>query len=53
MSDQNEELTYEQLKKFKGFENLTDEELQEDVDSINTFCILAFELFKQIKNEPT
>jgi hypothetical protein len=46
-----EPLTPELLKKFSGFENLSEEKLQEFVFSIQTLCELGYELFQQIQSQ--
>jgi hypothetical protein len=46
-----EPLTPELLKKFSGFENLSEENLQELVFSIQTLCELGYELFQKIQSQ--
>lgn len=46
-----EPLTPELLKNFSGFENLSEERLQELVFSIQTLCELSYELFQQIQSQ--
>ncbi len=44
-----EKLTVEELKQYKGFENLTDKEAEEYIESMYQYCIIAYELYKQEK----
>lgn len=44
-------LTIEGLKSISGFENYTEENLQEALFSINTFCELLNEIFIQIQSQ--
>ena len=45
-----EPLTPELLKKFPGFENFTEEQLQERVFTIHTLCELGYEFLQQMQS---
>lgn len=47
----NSPLTIEDLKSISDFENYTEENLQEALFSINTFCELLNEIFIQIQSQ--
>lgn len=42
-------LTIDELKKYCGFENMSDANAVEYIDSMEQFCIIAFKLYKQQK----
>jgi len=46
-----EPLTPELLKKFPGFENFSEEQLQERVFTIETLCELGYEFFQQMQTQ--
>ena len=41
MYEYEEELTVEQLKKYEGFENITDEEAAQIIMQIKEFCLIV------------
>lgn len=60
MSNQNElnvktaqppKLTIEELKKFKGFENISETEALDYIESMAIFSMIVFEIYNNIKSE--
>ncbi|MBI2270283.1 MAG: hypothetical protein HYU69_07990 [Bacteroidetes bacterium] len=44
-------LTIEELRSYKGFEHFSDSEASEYIDTMETFCIIAYELYKKEKSK--
>lgn len=51
LNSKKEALTVETLKKFPGFENMSEEELQEKVFNIHTLCELGYEFLQQLQSQ--
>jgi len=49
--DNNEVLTIEKVKGFKGFENISDDEANNIALSIKQFSMLAYNYYKRFKRE--
>lgn len=52
-SKEKRKLTIDELRKFKGLENLSDEDAQETIDSLEVMAIAIFSIYnsKILKNE--
>lgn len=46
-----EDLTIDKVKKFKGFENISDDEAQNIAASLKEFSLIAFEIFLNQTNK--
>lgn len=44
-----EKLTIGELKQYKGFENFTDKEADEYIESMYQYCIIGYQLYKEEK----
>ena len=45
------ELTIEKLRKYPGFENVSDEEAKEEIHGIKTFARILFDIYKRDQAE--
>lgn len=46
-SKRNQRLTTEQLRKYPGFKNLTEEEAAAFIETAEQLCIIAYSLYKE------
>jgi hypothetical protein len=49
--ENNEDLTIEKVKGFKGFENISDDEANDIALSIKQFSLLAYNYYKKFKKK--
>lgn len=48
---QHKRLSIEQMQSFPGFENFTDEELEREINTLETLSILFYQLYMKEQNE--
>ena len=49
--ENNEDLTIEKVKQFKGFENISDDEACNIAFSLKQFSLLAYNYYRKVKEE--